>query len=346
MAGRGKLRRMLNVHVYNRHRKSCAHSSNRFWKKCDCPKWITWHRDGKEYRVSGDTGEWKVAAAKALKIEMQYRESMDPKPPQSQTLSMAVRLYITNKEAEHLKSATISKLTTIFEKQMLAWFSDIGLRYIREVTLPHLQAWRATWKDGPLASKKKQERVRGFFWFCHKNKWITDNPALGLSRIKADVPTADYFTREEMRQITQAAERFGKIEAQRARLMGMVYLLRWSGLAIRDAVTLERSALGEDDRLILRRAKTGIAVALPLQPQIAYYLRHKMPHSNERYFFWSGKGLPKSAVADWQRALRRLFDLADLRHACDRNGQCCLSFVSPTHRRLQRRRWLPLFQRC
>ena len=29
-------------------------------------------------------------------------------------------------------------------------------------------------------------------------------------------------------------------------------------------------------------------------------------------FFWSGKGLRKSAVADWQRAIRRLFEIADV----------------------------------
>ena len=33
---------------------------------------------------------------------------------------------------------------------------------------------------------------------------------------------------------------------------------------------------------------------------------------NPRYFFWSGNGLPKSAVADWQRSFRRLFKLAAL----------------------------------
>jgi site-specific recombinase XerD len=314
---------MLNVHVYNRHRAACPHRAKRFWKKCDCPKWITWHRDGQEHRVSADTREWNVAAARSLKIEMQYRDSLDPAPtPQAQTVEMAVKLYLLDREAQHLKSATISKLTTIFQKQMLTWFDDLGIRLLRDVTLPHLQAWRSTWKDAALASKKKQERVRGFFWFCVRNKWITDNVALGLSKIKADNRPADYFTPEEMSKIIVAADKFGKTDVQRARLKGMVYLLRWSGLAIRDAVTLERSELGDDDRLILRRAKTGVAVALPLQPQIAMYLRHLMTHSNERFFFWTGKGLPKSAVSDWQRALRRLFELADLKHADGARKRC------------------------
>ena len=36
------------------------------------------------------------------------------------------------------------------------------------------------------------------------------------------------------------------------------------------------------------------------------------PKPNPRYFFWSGNGLAKSAVADWQRAFRRLFEVASL----------------------------------
>ncbi len=313
---------MLNVHVYNRHRLACPHRAQRFWKKCDCPKWITWHRDGKEYRISADTGSWSVAAERALKIEMQYRETLDPKPPQEQTIEMAVKLYLGDRMAQHLRDSTISKLTTVFEKQLLTWCHANDLHLLRELTLPQLQAWRSTWSDGAVAAKKKQERVRGFFWFCQRNKWLSDNPALGLSRIKADNRPADYFTPEEFKKILVAVDQFGKTEDQRARLKGMVYLLRWSGLAIRDAVTLERSMLGADDRLILRRAKTGVPVMLPLQTQIAYYLRHMMKHSNDRYFFWSGKGLPKSAVADWQRALRRLFDLADLKHADGTPKRC------------------------
>jgi hypothetical protein len=33
---------------------------------------------------------------------------------------------------------------------------------------------------------------------------------------------------------------------------------------------------------------------------------------NDRYFFWSGKGDPKTTVADWQRTFRRLCELANV----------------------------------
>jgi len=36
------------------------------------------------------------------------------------------------------------------------------------------------------------------------------------------------------------------------------------------------------------------------------------PADNETYFFWSGQSLPKSAVGDWQRSLRKLFVLAGI----------------------------------
>jgi integrase/recombinase XerD len=92
--------------------------------------------------------------------------------------------------------------------------------------------------------------------------------------------------------------------------------MRWSGLAIRDAATLERSRLDSQNRLILHRAKTDEPVFVELPANVADELR-KVPNGlkhNPRYFFWSGNGLPKTVVADWQRVLRRLFKLAGLKH--------------------------------
>jgi integrase len=313
---------MLNVHVYVRHRKSCPHYSKRFYKKCGCPKWVTWHRNGKEHRISAETHDWSVAADKARQIEAKYRGNGTPHL-EEQSVEMAVHSYVNDKIAQCLSDATISKLKTTFQKQFIPWCRENRLPLLQDVTLPHLQSWRVTWNCGPLASKKRQERLIGFFYFCQRNRWITDNPALGLSPIRATNPAPQHFTQEEYVKITSAIDRFGKREDQRERLRGMVFLLKWSGLAIQDAVTLERSQLGADDRLILRRTKTDVPVILPMQPQIAHFLRRLLPpNSNERFFFWSGKGKPKSAVANWQRALTRLFELADLKHADGTPKRC------------------------
>ena len=87
--------------------------------------------------------------------------------------------------------------------------------------------------------------------------------------------------------------------------------MRRSGLRIRDALTLERTRL-INDNLLLYQAKTGTPVYVPLPPKVAEELRTIPPGAkpNPRYFFWSGNGLSKTAVADWQRSFRRLLRVA------------------------------------
>jgi hypothetical protein len=71
-----------------------------------------------------------------------------------------------------------------------------------------------------------------------------------------------------MERIIAALDRYpdnyGRVLGENAgRLRGLVYVMRWAGLAIRDAVTLRRDAI-KDGKLFLRRAKTGERVWCPL----------------------------------------------------------------------------------
>ncbi len=118
------------------------------------------------------------------------------------------------------------------------------------------------------------------------------------------------FTTAEMSEILAACDacqyqhpKAGAVNA--LRLRALVLLLRYSGLRIRYAVTLERVRI-TDGKLFLYQAKTGIAVSVPLPPFVVDILE-ALP--SERSFFWTGQSQPKSAVGDWQRTLRRLFDL-------------------------------------
>lgn len=119
------------------------------------------------------------------------------------------------------------------------------------------------------------------------------------------VPT-DYFTRQEFERIVDATYAYGDwqgghdFHSRQRRLLALVLLMRWSGLAIKDAVTLERERLGSDGRLFLYRAKTGVPVYVPLPVYVVDTL-HALPNSNPRYFFWSGNGDPETAKKGWQR---------------------------------------------
>jgi integrase len=61
-------------------------------------------------------------------------------------------------------------------------------------------------------------------------------------------------------------------------------------------------------KLYLRTAKTGTDVYCPLPPTVLEALGAM--RGEGKYYFWSGLSKPKSAVGDFQRSLRTLFDLA------------------------------------
>jgi integrase/recombinase XerD len=151
--------------------------------------------------------------------------------------------------------------------------------------------------------------------------WLKANPALLLGRIKVQHKPTDYFPQHEFTKIIDATYVYNpkawntEPRNQAMRVRTMILLMRWSGLSISDAVVLKRSNLNRNDELLLYRAKTGQAVYVPLPADVAESLRNVPPDPapNPVYFFWSGNGKLKSAVSDWQRSLRRVFELADLK---------------------------------
>lgn len=313
--------------VYSRHYLPCP-STDLNYKRCRCPKWINGilGTDGPFIRRSAKTRSWEKAEEFRHKLEREFeakeqglKAAIAPEPALV-TAKEAVARFLSSKRNENLADSTLDKLTTIFEKQFLGWVTSAGFRSIAEITIVDLERFRDTWSDGPLAKKKKQERLIGFFYYCMRLGWIKSNPAVLLGRIRADGPPTDYFPKHEFDQIMDATHIYqpkGWLECrnQATRLRILTLLMRWSGLAIRDAVTLERRRLNENGELFLYRAKTGNPVYVPLPPDVAEALRNipPGPSPNLRYFFWSGNGSPKSVVGNWQRSFRRLFKIADLR---------------------------------
>jgi len=314
--------------VYSRHYPPCQ-SGDINYKRCRCPKWINGllGSEGPFIRRSAKTRSWEKAEELKQALEEEYEakqrglaDESRPKPT-FVTVKEAVTRFLNSKRNENLAGSTLDKLTTIFEKQFLRWTVATGFTHITEITTADLEAFRDTWSDGPLARKKKQERLIGFFHYCFRLGWIKSNPAVLLGRIRADGPPTDYFPAPEFEKIMDATyvyqpKGWKECRNQATRLRTLTLLMRWSGLAIRDAVTLERTALNQNGELFLYRAKTGSPVYVPLPPNVAEELRNipPGPSPNPRFFFWSGNGSPKSVVGNWQRSFRRLFKIADLRN--------------------------------
>lgn len=81
--------------------------------------------------------------------------------------------------------------------------------------------------------------------------------------------------------------------------------MRWSGLAIEDACTSDRSRLNDQNEVFLYRAKTGVPVTVPIPDEVAAEIR-SLPSSNPKYFWWTGNGDVRNYVKVWQRQFRKL----------------------------------------
>jgi integrase/recombinase XerD len=282
--------------------------------------WVEGTANGSYLRRSLKTASWERATVLARDIEgFEKPAAALERKDEPTTMVKAVAEYLADARARELADATLYKLRIQLEKQLLGWCKAEGYKLLKEFDLRAAQSFRASWTDGALAKKKKQERLTGFFWFCIRAGWLTSNPTDRLGRISATQAPTDYFTRDEYERLIDATYlyREGRGETiggdNGTRIRTLIMLMRWSGLRIRDAVTLERTRL-INDNLLLYQAKTGTPVYVPLPPQVSEALR-SLPEGvkpNPRYFFWSGNGLPKSAVADWQRSFRRVFKLAGL----------------------------------
>ena len=350
--------------VFTRHSTTCRFSRDRACRRCNCPKWVGGQVNGYYFRQSAKTRQWAEAEEVRVKLEealikgqppfglamadglaprpiptpanpppsasrTEVPEPRVPKPRPRVTVAQAVEAYLADAVSRSVETSTLKKLETIFRKQFLVWTRVEGIEYLDELELDTLLNFRNTWEDGPLAKQKKQSRVIGFFWACVRRRYLTENPAIGLGKIKVvQIPT-DYFPPDEFERIIAATyirrgdRGGGDVKANQTRLRTMTLLMRWSGLRIRDAVTLERHRLNGDS-LLLYQAKTGTPVYVPLPPHVVEALESipPGPKPNPRYFFWSGNGEPKSAVADWQRSYRRLFKSADIRTADGERKRC------------------------
>jgi integrase/recombinase XerD len=312
--------------VYARHYPPCE-QKNPAHRRCRCPKWIQGTTESGEFiRRSSKTRSWEKAQKLVNELEnpqeappVNLPEPVKAGPdPKRTTIEVAVETFLKDANSRGLQEPTQQKLKHLCRRQLIDWAKTESLVYLDELTTANLTNFRNGWSDAALSKKKKHERLIGFFSFCVTCSWIEKNPASVMGRVKSNPVPTDYFPREEFEKIVDStyvyqAKGYAEFRNHSTRLRTMVLLMRWSGLRISDAITLERTRL-IGNNLLLYQAKTGTPVFVPLPPDVAESLRTipPGPKPNPRYFFWSGNGDPRSAAKDWQRSFRRLFNVANI----------------------------------
>ncbi len=318
------------VATYARHVPECKFTDQKKLGKCRCPKWLYISRTRK--RISAKTRSWTQAEHEAQKL----RDTFDPvkrelralkaKDQQKHTaqdilLEDALKKWRADKEANHASTETLSKYQTL-SKLLKTFAGSRGLVYLRQIDTAFLTEWKATWLGKKTSSKTiKRQKTVNFFAFCVNQGWLEKNPATGLTKMIGDdsMPTLP-FTPGQYAAIIAATAKLkyktynvAECANQPARLQVFIQVMRWSGLAIRDTAMLKRSQLKDDDRLELRRAKTGTPVTVPLPPSVAKALRNVPPgiHPHPEYFFWTGRSQPQSYAGTWNKMFLRLWKVVD-----------------------------------
>lgn len=288
--------------IYRRHRKNCKQRHDgRSYRRCLCPIWVDGLLNGLELRKSLKTRDWQAAHELVRQWEADGKREERPAPI---ALKEACEKFISDAEARGLREPTVYKYRLLF-RQLQDFASAYGLAFMVDFDVDWVRRFRASWPNKNIAARKKLEALRAFFRFVHDSGWIAANPASRLKPPKITEPPTAPLTKEQVDSILNACNLYPD-KANAVRLRALVLLLQYSGLRIRDAVTLPRNRV-QGDKLFLFTAKTGTAVYCPLPPVVMTAL-NAIPGST--YYFWTGLSKPKSAVGDWQRSLKRLFVLA------------------------------------
>ncbi len=299
--------------LFRRHQKRCPHRhKGRKYRRCLCPIWSDGHLGGREIHKSLGMRDWQKAQSTIREWEAAGEIAAEPV---AMTLEHACSEFLKDACARGLREPTLYKYRLLF-RQLKQFSNDgSGQRLVKDLDLAALRDFRSTWVNRNVAARKKLEAMKAFFRFCWESGWLSNNPAAKLKAPRTMDPPTLPFSRAEQARILAACEKYsggrghiGRFNARRLR--ALVLVLRFSGLRIRDAVTLRRDCIS-NGKLLLHTAKTGTPVYCPL-PDFLIAELEMVRGSNPDYFFWSGEGKPKSAVGDWQRSLKRLFRLAEV----------------------------------
>jgi len=314
------------VTVYARHNSDCKWADNETKLSCDCPKWLRWHRNGKPFRQSADTRDGDKAVQLGLDMSASFEAAANGTPiPEKSTgklLEDAVNSFLSTKEKDGVTEKHVEKYR--FElNEFSAFMQARGLMNLGDITIEQITEWRNALSGAQSTNRKKVHRLKGFFRFCSDMNWITKNPAaakhLLIKPTKTQTPKALSDAQFE-KVLSLVPQINGRSTAEERKMFrSLVVLMRHSGLAIRDALFIERSqiqpAVNGFCSLFLRRAKTDAAVKGSLPEAVAAEVLGGTRAAG-RYLFIDS--IPESEngrdliVKKWGAMFGKLSDLAQL----------------------------------
>ena len=189
--------------------------------------------------------------------------------------------------------ATIEGYEAVF-RSLARWAAENGRAFLRDLDETAIRTWMRSWAFRPSTTRQRMAQLKRFFSFAVERGWVPRSPLAALRPPRSDASPTMPLTVRDMRALLAASERQPKER-------GLILLMRYSGLAIADAVTLCREALVGTE-LTLRRAKTGELVMVDL-PHLVVRTIRRLRGPNPDYFWWSGRGKRVTSAKYWRGRL-------------------------------------------
>jgi integrase/recombinase XerD len=316
--------------IFVRHSKGCKGEGDGYYRRCDCRKFLRWTQNGKQFKQSTGSRSW----AEAEKVKRELEDQLAGHAPQPETTSKliaeAVRVFVQDKQVQKVSAGVVSR----YRSELGRFASFCESRKVHTVQLIDrelITGYAATW-DAHYKSSNTQasvrERLRGFLRYCYEAKWldrvpqvpkviVSEPPTMPLTDEEYDRVLAQIDLVRPMRSDARGVTRLLS-KTTKHKLRALILLMRWTGLAIQDAVKLPKARLhwDEDAQLYVVntvRQKTGTWVSVPLPAHVAEEIL-ATPSSSPDYFFWSGISESRAQVIMWgSRYLRPLFESAGVR---------------------------------
>ena len=210
-------------------------------------------------------------------------------------ISDACGAYLRDLEARNIRKSTREGYTSLF-RQLQAFFTGVGVSSLEEIDRAAVRRWREQWDCAYSTQGRRIGQLKAFFSYAKEAGWVSESPLNGIRSPKSDARPTLPLSVDEVRAILSASRKKPKEEA-------LVLLMRYSGLAMMDAATLERAALQGSGELVLRRSKSGELVTV-LLPDGAVAALDGIAQLPRKHFFWTGTSLPTTVAKYWRGRLK------------------------------------------
>jgi integrase len=339
-----------SVKVQVRHSLKCKdRKRGADWRRCHCFKILRIYEGGgpgANRRVATKTRSWEEAERQA----QQLRDSWDPvkaelhrlkaeKEAKQVTIEEAVALYIADMIARLGDNGTVAMARSLLGHidpeskavdkpgHLFRWLDkippDVRPAHIADLTTSLLTQWRASWKFADYTAAQRWGMVRSFFNFCEAQGWIQDSPARKLRRVDYDSGSRTaIFTDKQYDAILGAVaesepENVSAVTraAWKERITTFLELLRWSGMALIDAVQFRPELVDAEGVLRYRRQKTGELATVQLPNHVVTLLRNvplERDSVGEGQPFRMKDFTPHSDTVTWRKRLMKLFVAAGI----------------------------------